>query len=250
MGDLFGGGSSKPQKVVNTSDPWKPTQGPLKTAITDFTNLYKNGGLSLDYYPQSTVAPLAPERQQAWSMIANRAQNGSPLTDQAKGYFSDLLGGKYLNADAPGFAQVLERARQGANSTYAAGGRYGSGAHDQAVTDALAPLLYQNYTTERGYQDQAARFAPTLAQQDYYDAQQLANVGNERQAYAQDLTNDNVNRWNWDEKKKINAIQLLRDFMTGVGGGTTTSTQPKQNSGNGLLDFLGSALQFGSNFIG
>lgn len=252
MGDLFGGGGgSKNQKVTTTSAPWGPVQAPLTTAINDFTKLYKSGGTTLDYYPQSTVAPLAPERQQAWSMIAQRAQNGSPLTDSAKGYFSDLMGGKYLNADAPGFSQVLERARQGANSTYAAGGRYGSGAHDQAVTDALAPILYQNYAAERGYQDQAARFAPQLAQQDYFDANQLAQVGNERQAYAQDLTNDNVNRWNWDEKKQINAIQLLRDFMTGVGGGTTTSTQPKQggSGGNGFMDFLGTALQLGSNFI-
>lgn len=249
MCDLFGGGGgSKTQTVSSSSAPWAPTQPGLQKGITDLTKLYDSGGLMLDYFPQSTVAPLAPERQQAWSMIANRAQTGSPLNDQAKGYFSDVMGGKYLNADAPGMSGVLQSIRDNVNANFAKGGRYGSGYHDRAVTEGVAPVIYDNYTRERGMMDQAARFAPGLAAADYADADRLAGVGEERQAYAQDVTNDNVNRWNWDEKKKINAIQLLMSMLGGPSGGTTTSTQPKPAGNNNLLDFLGTAIQAGSAF--
>lgn len=251
MCDLFGGGGGGGTvKTSSASAPWAPTQPGLKTGITDLTKLYKSGGLNFDYYPQSTVAPLAPERQEAWGMIADRARTGSPLTNQAKGYFSDVMGGKYLGADSPGLAGVLDRIRTGVNGNFAAGGRYGSGAHDSAVTSALAPTIYGDYQNERGLMDSAARFAPTLAAADYADADRLAGVGNERQAYAQDLTNDNVNRWNWDEKKKFNAIQLLMQALGGPSGGTTTSTQPKPAGNNNGLDFLGSALQAGAYAYG
>lgn len=252
MCDIFGGGGGggKNTTSVSTSTPWKPVADVLqKTAIPDLTNLYKSGGLMFDYFPQSTVAPLAPERSEAWSMIADRARTGSPLTAASKGYFSDVLGGKYLNADAPGMDAVLRKARDSVNANYALGGRYGSGAHDAAVTEATAPLIYDNYMRERALMDEAARIAPSIAQTDYFDAQQLGRVGEDRQAYAQDLTNDEVARFNWDEKKKFNALQLLMGMLSGTGGGQTVATAPAPaNNSSSLLDFLGTAIQAGSAF--
>lgn len=252
MCDFFGGGGGGgTQKTTSSSAPWAPTVPGLKKGITDFTKLYDTGGLNLDYYPNPTVAPLAPERMQAWQMIADRARAGSPLTDAAKGYMGDTIGGKYLTADAPGFASMLQRAKDAVNANYATGSRYGSGAHDSALMDSVGDLTFRNYQTERGYQDKAAGMAPAFAAADYNDANQLAQVGTERQGYAQDLLTDDVNRWNWDEKKKINAIQLLRDFLTGTGGSQTTSTQPYQGSSSSpWAQLLGTGASLAGSYVG
>jgi hypothetical protein len=248
---IFDDDDPKPVKTTSTSAPWGPVQAPLTTGINDFFNLYKSGGLQVDRYPRSTVAPVAPERNDAWSMIADRAKSGSPLMGGAKDYFSSVLRGDKLNAEAPGFAQVLERAKQAVNGNYALGGRYGSGAHDDAVTSALSPIIYDNYQTERGYQDSAARFAPAFAEAEYSDADRLNAVGKERQAQMQAQLDDSVAAFDWNENKQINAIDLLRKFLTGANlGGSSSGTQPGVPGNNNFLDFLGTALQAGAGFAG
>jgi hypothetical protein len=199
-----GGGGSKTQTVTQSNTPWS-AQVPLwNTSYQRLNNLYKSGGLRINPYPGQTVAPTSPETGQAWDMIANRAQAGSPLTSLSKGYVGDVLGGKYLGQDAPGFAAVLGRARNAVNANYALGGRYGSGAHDAAIAQGLGGVLNDAYQMERGRMDAAAQFAPQLAQQDYFDAQQLAQVGGQREAHLQDLINAEIQRYNAMQQAPIN----------------------------------------------
>lgn len=241
----------KPQRTTSTTEPYKPSQPLLNTTIKDAENLYKSGGLNYQYYPGETVAPVSPETGQAWSAIAQRAQAGSPLTDSAKGYYGDVLSGKYLNAEAPGFDSVLRSARNDVNANKAASGRYGSGSHDAAVAEALGGLRYQNYAQERGYQDAAARYAPALAQQDYYDANQLLNVGQQRQGQLQDQINEGINRWNFDQNSAANAIALAQSLAGGNLGATTKATQPVQGGGYSPFgQVLGTALQVAPYFLG
>jgi hypothetical protein len=159
-------------------------------------------------------------------MIANRAQAGSPLNNLSKGYVGDVLSGRYLGQDAPGFSTVLDRARNAVNATYAMGGRYGSGAHDAAVAQGLGGILNDAYQTERGRMDAAAQFAPQLAQQDYFDAQQLAQVGSQRQAHGQDLINADIQRYNAMQQAPIDELALYQNFIGGNIGSTRSTTQP------------------------
>jgi hypothetical protein len=221
-----GGGGSKTQTVTESTTPWS-AQIPLwNTSYKRLNELYKSGALRINPYPGQTVAPIAPETGQAWNMVANRAQAGSPLNSLSKGYIGDVLAGKYLGQDAPGFSSVLDRARNAVNASYALGGRYGSGAHDAAVAQSLGGILNDAYHAERGRMDAAAQLAPQLAQQDYFDAQQLAQVGGQRQAHLQDLINAEIQRYNAIQQAPINELALYQNFIGGNVGGTRTTTQP------------------------
>jgi hypothetical protein len=225
-----GGGGSKTQKVTQSSTPWSEQVPLWKTSYQRLNDLYGSGGLRINPYPGQTVAPTSPETGQAWSMIANRAQAGSPLNNLSKGYIGDVLGGKYLAQDAPGFSSVLDRARNAVDATYALGGRYGSGAHDAAVAQGLGGVPNDAYQAERNRMDAAAQFAPQLAQQDYFDAQQLAQVGGQREAHLQDLINAEIQRYNALQQAPVNELALYQNFIGGNLGGTQTGTQPIQTS--------------------
>jgi len=224
-----GGGGPKTQTVTQSNTPWS-AQVPLwKTSYERLNDLYKSGGLRINPYPGQTVAATSPETGQAWSMIANRAQAGSPLNTLTKGYVGDVLSGKYLGQDAPGFSSVLDRARNAVNANYALGGRYGSAAHDTAIAQGIGGVLNDAYQAERSRMDAAAQFAPQLAQQDYFDAQQLAQVGGQREAHLQDLINAEIQRYNALQQAPANELALYQNFIGGNIGGTQTTTQPVQS---------------------
>jgi phage tail protein X len=242
-----GGGSSKAQKQTQIAEPWAPSQPGLKQSIADATKLYNQGGLSVDY-PDMTVAPRSPETTDYWSMTADRARQGSPLNAQAGGYVSDVLGGKYLNAQAPGFQTVLDRTRAGVNANYGAKGRYGSQAHDRAVGDSLGALEYQNYARERGVMDTAAGMAPNIAAQDYFDLGKLGQVGAERTAFGQQLVDDQASRQQWEQSKRANAIALYQSLLGGQYGGTNTAYVPQQGVNPWLIGG-GAAAQLGGSLL-
>lgn len=242
------GGGSKTQKTKQTSEPWGPSQEGLKQSISDATGLYGAGGLTFDF-PTNTVAPLSPETQDYWGLTAARAQSGSPLNDASQDYITGQIRGDNLTGETPGFQTVIDRTRNAVNANYGAKGRYGSVAHDRGVGDAVGQLLFQNYNMERGYQDSAARFAPTLAAQDYFDLGQLGQVGKERQAYAQALTDEEAARQQWEQQKQANAIALYQSLLAGDMGGQTTGYAPGQSTNPWLLG-LGAATSLGGSFLG
>jgi hypothetical protein len=244
-------GGSKTQKQTTTNEPWKPSQPGLIESIGDVRDLYKSGGLEIDYPSFPTVAPVAPETEQAWGGIYQRATQGNPLLGQSQGYVSDVLSGKYLNADAPGFSEVLAKTRDMVNANKSLTGRYGSEAHDAAVARELGGLQYQNYARERGIQDQAAALAPSLAREDYYDLDRLGQVGTQRQGQMQAQIDDEVERQQWEQQKAANAIALYQQLLAGNMGGTTTAKVPMQGGGtNPLLSVLGIGAQLGGAYLG
>jgi hypothetical protein len=240
-----GGGGSKTQTVAESNTPWSEQVPLWKTSYQRLNDLYKSGALRVNPYPGQTVAPTSPETGQAWNMISNRAQAGSPLNTLTKNYVSDVLGGKYLGQDAPGFSSVLDRTRNAVNATYALGGRYGSGAHNSAVAQGVGGLLNDAYQAERGRMDMAAQLAPQLAQQDYFDAQQLAQVGQQRQGHLQDLINAEIQRYNAIQQAPINELALYQNFIGGNIGGDRTTMQPVP-SGNNANPWLVGAGVIGS----
>lgn len=228
---------TKNQTVVQNQTPWGPQQAPLTQSIEDATKLYQAGGLNLNYYPGQTVAGLAPETTQGWNATAQRAQAGSPTLGAANQYVQGILTGNDTGLLDP----AIDRIRSGVNANYSAAGRYGSGSHDRAVGDAVGNLIFNRM-------DQAAQFAPQLAQADYYDAQQLGNVGSQRQAYAQDLINADINRFNFQQQSPANAISLYQQLVGGNYGGTSQTTQPVQLSSGGNPWLQGAGI--GASFLG
>jgi len=233
----------KNQTVTQNTSPWGPQQAPLTQSFADATKLYDSGGLNYGYYPGQTVAGLAPESTMAWDKISQRAQAGSPTLQGANQYVQGILSGNDTGLLDP----AIDRIRSGVNANYSAAGRYGSGAHDAAVTDRVGGLIFDRM-------GQAAQMAPQLAQQDYFDAQQLANVGSARQAHAQDQISAEIARYNALQSAPADAIARYQALVGGGYGTNTQGTQPIQLSGgsnpwlqSGAVgaSLLGSALQGG-----
>lgn len=226
-------GGSKTQKQTSVVEPWKPSQPGLVESIGDARKLYQSGGLVVDY-PTTTVAGVAPEQGLAWKGISDRAQAGNPLVGQSQGHASDLIGGKYLTADAPGMAETMNRIRAAVNANKSVVGRYGSEQHDDAVTSALAPFVFDNYQRERGAQDAAMGLAPGLAREDYYDLDRLLAVGDDRRGVMQEFVTDEAARQQWEQQKVANAIALYQSLLAGNMGGTTSARVPVAGSNTGM----------------
>lgn len=103
--------------------------------------------------------------------ISENYQSWTPQTDAAKGYYGDVLSGKFLDPSSnPGLASLLNRNTQdvtnGVNSQFSMAGRYGSGAHTGVLTRELADsngaILADQYNRERATMDSAASTVPQL----------------------------------------------------------------------------------------
>ena len=87
----------------------------------------------------------------------------------AQGLVNDTLSGKYLSGN-PWLDAIAGQARENATNDvagrYSSAGRYGSaygqGAMAKAIADSENQLRYQNYATERGYQNDAVGQAQQL----------------------------------------------------------------------------------------
>lgn len=112
----------------------------------------------------------------------------SPITGQTQDYYSDVIGGKYLDpSNNPGLAGILDRTARDVtnqtNSQFSMAGRYGSGAHTGVLADSLADaennVLYQNYAQERANQGAAAGAAGQAGASSLAQLLQAAGVGAE-----------------------------------------------------------------------
>lgn len=247
-----GGGESKPQTTTQTSEPWSGVQPYLTSGYKDLSTLYKGGAPS--YYPGNTVAQFAPETEQALSGTTARATQGTdPLNTASSGYLQNVLGGQYLGQHGPGWDSVVNAARQGADSSYSAAGRYGSGAHDTAVSGAIGQLAYQDYQNQLNRMDSAAALAPQVAgqtqAQDYTNLGQLGNVGAQRQAQGQANINADVQHFNYDQNKDYNWLAQYLGALNGSQGGSQTTTTP-YNTPSPWTQILGAGLGVGGALLG
>lgn len=260
------------------SDAWKPSgvkgeTNPYSTQIQSLnarlaaaqnpTTRQVTGAALPDYYPGQTIATDSPETQAALAMRTNRALYGSPLTGAAQNELTKTLGGDYLNSNP-----YLDRTyNQAANSVvnkyneivnpsidtaFSKAGRYGSGAYAQSRNQAdrtaaqelgnLATNIYgQNYANERKNQIQGMLYAPDLANQDYYDINQLSNVGDYRTNLAQQQIEADRAKYEYNSNKDIAALQQYMNLIQGNYGGTSTQTNPYYRNSTGQA--LGTAAQ-------
>lgn len=272
-----GGGSST---TVQKADPWEGQQPYLKEVFAQAQNLYHNGGMAPSYYPGQSVADQSDWTKQALQMQANRAQNGSPLIDNASNAMNNITTGQALadneglnvlnqlaQEDNPYADELFQRANSqtqaGLESSFNRAGRYGSGAHEAAAADAannLATQMYsalwdkradaaqaagQLYNTGIGQQVVAGQTGQQLANQAYTDAAALSEAGGIMDEYNQQLINADIERWNYNQNRDLQALQNYNNLIQGSYGGTTTSTG-QQSTGSTLGNVVGGALTGGS----
>jgi hypothetical protein len=246
------GGGSKKTTQTSTSTPYAGAQPMIDQSLKDAQKLYNAGGLNIQSYGGQMVAPTAPATQQSWDAIQQRATNGSPLNTAANQYVQSVLDPNFLTSTSPGMSGVLDQARNQANAQISLAGRTGSGSHEAAVAGALAPILYQDYGNKMALQSEMAKFAPQLAQQDYFDAQQLGNVGSQQQAQLQDQINAAMQKYYADQGAKANELSLYQQLIGGNYGGTSQVTGPVQGSGgmNPWLQGAGMLASVAGSYFG
>jgi hypothetical protein len=257
--------SSKPSGSTTTttkSEPWSGQQPFLTTGFQSIKNTYVDpatgnvSGANLPaYYPGQTIATDSPETQAALEARTGRALYGSPLTSAAQGELTKTLRGDYLNAN-PYLDATYNRAARNVtqnynevvnpsiDSAFTKGGRFGSGAYaaarnqsDRTLGSSLGDLatgIYgQNYANERQNQVQGQLYAPDLANQDYYDIDQLSSVGDYRTNLAQQQINADRQKYDYNANKDQIALQQYMDLIQGNYGGTQTQNNPYYRNSTG-----------------
>lgn len=275
IGGSKGSSSVQPvgqQTTVQKSEPWEEQKPYLRDT---FIRAEQIANKPLEYYPGSTVVPLAGQSQDALAAMEQRARNGSGLMDAGRDTMTATARGDFLNPDSnPYLKSTYDAAARPMVENYKAAvapgidagatraGRYGSGAWNnehsrqednlgRSLGDLSNSIYGGNYQAERGRQLQAAGMAPEYAQADYTDAQMLGQVGAQREAQAGRELQDQVNRWDFNQNEAASRLGNYAALVQGNYGRTEQTSQPiyKQGGGSDWLSGLLGAGMIGSSIM-
>lgn len=265
MGGSKGGGTTT---STTTNEPPAYAKPNLEFAAAESRRFYDDPQYQQGWEGQ-TFVDYSPQSLEALQGMEARARAGSDLTRQAQATNLATMQGDYLNPETnPYLKGNIDFANQAIadqyrtavapqiSGSFAKSGRYGSGFQQGAMSDANANLLKQlsgnavgmsdaNFQRERQNQLAATQLAPTLANQDYTDLQQLGDVGSAYEDKTAAALQDEINRFYQQQYAGPNALNQFIAQTMGTAGNYGTQTQvtqaPKQKS-----NFFGTALGIGS----
>lgn len=249
MGKSSGSKGTSTQVVQEKSDPWGPQQPYLTYGFGQSQNLYNRGGPQA--FPNSTYVPFSPQTEQAMGLQWNRALQGSPVMNEARGLTYDTLKGDYLTPDSNPylkdyFQQGLNQALPSLNATFSNAGRTGAEAQSQGLADTYGALgrdIYGGaYENERQRQMQSMLFAPQLGEADYTDISRAMQVGQMVEGKAGEVLQDQTNRFNFNQERPYDNLSRYIQSIQGNYGGSGTSTSKQPNYSNPLGSALGGAM--------
>ena len=249
---FYGGGGSG-GGTSETKTQLDPTIAPfVQYGLQEAKGLYQTD--TPTYYPGQTYIGPSAQTQTALQAAQNRALMGSPLLPAAQQQQLGAIQGNYLSAGNPYFTQALAGPTQAATQAYndaikaaqsttSMAGRYGSGVSADiqnraantlanTLANTYGNLAYQNYATERGLQNQAVMNAPALAQADYADISQLANVGRTAEDYQKTALQADIDRFNFEQNKPY---QKLSSYLGAAYGAPMGQVSTTTQSGGGKI---------------
>lgn len=263
-------GKSTPQTTTTSQSvnmgPWEKQQPYLTKAFSEANRLYDT--YNPQYFQGSTVAGMTPEQRSAYDQITNMGGTVNPILGAQNATATDTINGKFLDPSTnPYLANTFTQAadavtRQyqtatapGTSAAFSAGGRYGSGARNQAMDqnnralgdtlNNLATNIYGgNYQAERGRQMDAANNAGTYVGNNYLPGTAAANAQGAIQGQSQRELDDQVARWNFEQNLPYNKLNSYLAAVQGNYGqsGTSTGTQTQQVYSNPFGQVLGALL--------
>jgi hypothetical protein len=262
-----GGGSGGGGQTSKTTNELDPTVRPfVEYGLNEAKNLYQTAGP--DYFPGQTYVGPSAQTTSALGLAGARAAAGNPLLPAAQQQQLGSIQGNYLSAGNPYFQQALAGPTQQATQAYndaimaaqsgaSKAGRYGSGvsadiqnraANTLASTLAnkYGDLAFQNYAGERAMQNQAVMNAPTLAQADYADISQLANVGKTTEDYAKTALQADLDRFNFQQNKPYQKLSSYLGAAYGAPMGNVSTTTQSGGGGKIVCSAMNKAYGFGS----
>lgn len=224
-----GGGSS-----TTTMQPPSYQLPYIKQGLAGAQQQYQQGG--------TPVVPLSQETEAALSGTAARAQNGSPITQGANDLATKTLNGGFLGSN-PYLDQTFNRAAMQTQnqlaSQFAGSGRNIGASEDlrsQQLNDLATGIYGGAYDAERNRQQATLGMSGQLANQDYTDLGQLAQVGATREGFAQEQANQ--------------PAANLDQYLGRVSGnmGQTTIAPQNRNRGAGAIGGAMLGSQLGSQY--
>lgn len=237
-----------------------PTMRPyVQYGLSEAQRLYQTPNVP-QYYPGQTYIGPSQQTQTALEAAQTRATMGNPLVPAAQQQLLGTIQGNFLGANPyleaalqPAFGAAqrqYESATNQALSNFSRAGRYGSGAMQgaltniggefgRALTGTAGQLGYANYADERARQMAAIGAAPSLAAQDYADIQQMANIGQQTEAYQEMALQDAINRYNFAQQAPYSKLQ---SFLSGAYGAPSGMQQVTPVYRNPIGGALGGAL--------
>jgi hypothetical protein len=229
-GDKKGGGESTTQ--TQSTEPPAYLQPFLQYGGTAGHQLLSQLG-PRQYFGGNTVTPFSPQTNQALNMQQQRAIGGSPLTGAAQNLATDTLSGNYLNSN-PYLDQTFDRAAGAVNrsldQTYARSGRdldSNMAVRADQLNNLATNIYGGNYQAERDRQLNTMGSAIPLAREDYFDISQLGQVGSAVEGQSQNIIQDRLNRFNFEQDAPFTALDRYIAQLAGTPQGqTTTSSQP------------------------
>jgi hypothetical protein len=263
---FYGGGSGGGGGKSETQNQLDPTVRPfVEYGLQEAKGLYQTD--TPDYYAGQTYVSPSAQTTSALSQAEARARAGNPLLTGAQAQQGATVGGSYLSAGNPYFSQAMQGAAQGATQNYndaimaaqsgaSRAGRYGSGVSadiQNRAANTLANTLAnkygefaaQNYANERALQQQSALAAPSLAQADYADIQQLMNVGKTQEDYQKTALQADIDRFNFEQNKPYQKLSAYLGAAYGAPTGTV-STTTQSGGGKIVCTAMNQAYGFGS----
>lgn len=263
-----GGQTPVTQQTTQTRDPWLPAQQFLQLGMEAARSNYTN---DVGYQPysgqtQASVDPNVTLGLQSQAQIANANLGGTPGVNASRTMGTQLINNYGLSPelqnlynrtstqDNPYLQGVINQQVGQANAAASGMGRYGSGAHDAAIAQAIAPTMAQDYARRQQQaqaileggmtrQGQWSQLMPTLDQAQYAPAQNLTAIGQYYQDRAQNQLNDQIKLWNAQQARPWEQLARYNAIVGGAGGlgGTQVTTSPGAIQPSTMNKILGGA---------
>ncbi len=217
-------------------------------------------------YTGQRVADMAPWQQQGLQAQAQRAMSGSPVMNAANTQLTstingaNLSGNPYLdgqiqaaqgdlvnswnNVQKPQWDTAMQRSGSFGNSGVMQANAMAQDSLQKNLGQIGQNMRYNNYATERGYQQQALGMAPTFAQQDYTDISKLQDAGAAYQGQNQKLLDNGYAQFLESRQYPQQQVDAFGGALSRIGGNTQTTTTPGTSTGAQVVGGLltGSAL--------
>lgn len=172
--------------------------------------------------------------------VANSLSANANLASTSNSQQGQRLQGIGMYGD---MANATEGLRQNAVGQQLSGaGQLGSqAAQQQGIRNEAAANYWQKTLDQSGQQLAGAGMAGDMRELDYMDADRLAGVGAQRDAYNDAKLEADIRKWDTEQNKDIiNAANMIQMLTT---GGYNNQTKPVQSSGlGGGLGFLTALL--------
>jgi hypothetical protein len=258
------------QQTTQTKDPWIGAQPHLTGIMSQAAAMYGAGQGYLPY-TGNTTAPLQNQYTTPGfadvAAIANAEPAGSAALQGARDYTSGLVTNQGLSPELKSMAgtlagqsnpylqDVLNQQMSKVNSAMSGAGRYGSGSHDAAIAQAIAPTLAQDYMQRQGMAadiygqglqraGQASQLIPSLDEARYAGAGHLMDIGQQQRSYDQALLDQQLKLWNAQQAQPWENLQRYAALAQGAGGlgGTQITSSPGATQPSTTQRILGGGL--------